>query len=101
MYNKEYYNQLANAYFLLFGSYFRIYKETPNYLEINKIKSAYREKAKLYHPDTSNLSEEEISNNFNELNSAYKLLISYIGEKIKLKNYNNYFYILNNNFNKL
>ena len=96
MFNKNFSNQLANAFFLLFGPFFQFSKTALNYLEIDRIKSAYREKAKLYHPDTSNLSKKEISNNFNELNNAYKLLISYIGEKIKLKNYNNYFYILNN-----
>ncbi len=97
--NKTYY-ELANACFLLFGPCFHFSGDTLNYLQPEGIKNAYRKKAKLYHPDTSNLkyqSKNELSLLFNELNNAYKLLLSYVDKKDYSNNY--YFFILKNNLN--
>ncbi len=94
--------ELANACFLLFGPLFHFSNETLTYLKPSGIKSAYRSKAKLYHPDSTKLSKkskQELSILFNELNNAYKLLLSYIENKIKLKKFN-YFFLLDNNSNK-
>lgn len=99
--NKTLY-QLANACFLLFGPLFHFSEDTLNYLQPDGIKQAYRRKAKLCHPDTSNLknqTENELSVRFNELNNAYKLLLSHV-EKNSYSYNNYYFFILNNNFAK-
>jgi hypothetical protein len=95
--------ELANACFLLFGPLFHFSEETLNYLQPKGIKKAYREKAKLYHPDTSILKNQTINDLsvlFNELNNAYKLLLSHIEKKFYPDNNNYYFFILNNNFAK-
>lgn len=100
--NKTIY-ELANACFLLFGPLFHFSEDTLNYLQPDGIKHAYRKKAKLYHPDTSNLkdqSKNELSILFNELNNAYKLLLSHVEKNSYSYNNNYYFFILKNNFAK-
>lgn len=81
--------ELANACFLIYGPLFHFSDETLEYLKPSGIKSAYREKAKILHPDSSSLknkSKQELSVLFNELNNAYKFLLEYLKVRTKFKN---------------
>jgi hypothetical protein len=79
--NSKLFYDLANACFLIYGPLFHFSEATLEYLKPSGIKSAYREKAKILHPDSSKLtnkSKQELSTLFNELNDAYNLLINYL-----------------------
>ena len=88
MSNSEFFCDLANACFLIYGPLFHFSEATLDYLKPSGIKSAYREKAKILHPDCSKLkdkSKKELSILFNELNNAYNLLINYLKVESKFK----------------
>lgn len=89
MSNSKIFYNLANACFLIYGSLFHFSEATLEYLKPSGIKSAYREKAKILHPDSSKLagkSQQELSTLFNELNNAYKLLLNYLKVDSNFKN---------------
>ena len=69
--------KMAEACDLLFGSEFRIDRETFDYLQISGIKTAFREKAKSCHPDTSiDNDSTELSNEFIQVKEAYDYLLN-------------------------
>lgn len=80
---------------MIFKDYYKILGLENNKVTDAEIKAAYREQAKLYHPDVSESSEER----FKDINEAYRTLSnisskrkydrswnSYIGRKKKAKN---------------
>ena len=80
---------------MIFKDYYKILGLENNKVTEAEIKTAYREQAKLYHPDVSESSEER----FKDINEAYKTLSNssakrkydrswntYIGRKQKAKN---------------
>lgn len=80
---------LINACNILFGPRFKFYPNTLDYIQLSGIKSAYKEKSKLYHPDRSyavGIDAEILAEYFKELNKAYNVLVNY--KKIKVKKNN-------------
>ena len=80
---------------MIFKDYYKILGLDNNKVTNSEIKTAYREQAKLYHPDVNEASEER----FKDINEAYKILSDssskrkydrswnyYIGKKNKAKN---------------
>ena len=81
MSNSKIIYDIANACFLIYGPLFHFSDATLGYLKPSGIKSAYRAKAKILHPDSSKISgksKQELSTLFNELTNAYKLLLNYL-----------------------
>ena len=82
--------KIINACNILFGPMFKIYPSTLDYIQLSGIKSAYKEKSKLYHPDRSyaiGIDAEILTEYFKELNKAYNILLNY--KKIKINKNNN------------
>ena len=91
--------ELVSACYTLFGPLFHFSEKSLDYIQTSGIKSAYREKAKLYHPDRSTIigeSKDYLAARFNELTNAYKLLLDCIKNPVQIsfsstvKNYNYY-----------
>lgn len=55
---------------MIFKDYYKILELETNKVNIDKIKTAYREQAKKYHPDINSNSEER----FKDISEAYKVL---------------------------
>ncbi len=55
---------------MIFKDYYKILGLEDNKVTESEIKAAYREQAKLYHPDVNDASEER----FKDINEAYKIL---------------------------
>jgi curved DNA-binding protein CbpA len=55
------------------NNYYQILEITP-WADERQIRAAYRDLSKLYHPDTTNLSQEVSLEKFRELNQAYATL---------------------------
>jgi hypothetical protein len=72
------FTKLDHACRIVFGPLFHLTPATFNYLKESGIKSAYREKAKVMHPDMSVMTgerEDVLSERFKELNGAYNILL--------------------------
>ncbi len=82
MYN----NNLINACNILFGPSFKYNSDTLDYIQLSGIKSAYRNKSKLFHPDRSHIvgkDELVLTEYFKKINKAYNTLLSYKENAIK------------------
>ena len=58
---------------MIFKDYYKILELETSKVNIDKIKSAYREQAKKYHPDV-NIGDKAIEERFKDINEAYKVL---------------------------
>jgi hypothetical protein len=80
---------IINACNILFGPKFKFNPSTLDYIQLSGIKSAYKEKSKLYHPDRSyvrGIDANILAEYFKELNKAYNVLLNY--KKINAKKNN-------------
>lgn len=84
---------------MIFKDYYKILELETNKVNIEQIKTAYREQAKKYHPDV-NVGNTQSEERFKDINEAYKVLSqtstrrkydrmwnSYIGNKQKKQQY--------------
>lgn len=81
-------NELLNSYRLLFNPYASVSIGIFNNLYIQQVKSAYRQKVKMTHPDKSTqlgIQENILTKEFKEITKAYEILLFYI-EREKNRN---------------
>ena len=70
--------EIKKAFFTLFGPQITFSDAVLNYIQPSGIKSAFREQVKVFHPDLAakgGISEAEAKTKFQELYSAYRLLL--------------------------
>ena len=58
---------------MIFKDYYKILELETNKVNVEKIKNAYREQAKKYHPDV-NIGNNDAEERFKDINEAYKVL---------------------------
>ena len=58
---------------MIFKDYYKILELETNKVNIEQIKTAYREQAKKYHPDV-NIGNTQSEERFKDINEAYKVL---------------------------
>lgn len=58
---------------MIFKDYYKILELETSKVNIDKIKAAYREQAKKYHPDV-NIGNQSVEERFKDINEAYKVL---------------------------
>ena len=58
---------------MIFKDYYKILGLDTNKVNIDDIKSAYREQAKKYHPDV-NVGDKSAEERFKDINEAYRVL---------------------------
>ena len=83
--------QITEACTILFGENFIAEKATIDYLQLEGIKHAFRERAKECHPDISGGNNPELQENFLKLKDAYDFLLTAKRSPIssEIKNQNN------------
>lgn len=65
---------------MIFRDYYRILELDTNKVNLNQIKSAYRELAKKYHPDL-NIGNKRAEERFKDINEAYRVLTDPSGKR--------------------